>query len=248
MSTHTALAQKSAGEPPRPMMLEDIQERMRALIAQHGSVSAALTVLRHHLEAQRNDEQTDSLENLVPHIDVPAEFNQGTSESAHEHRNRLQKKRHAKQREQPSLRNDALQLFGNEDALAPGRWDCGEMDTICGFCSVKMWIKERLAKSTNNNPQFSLCCENGKVLLPNLPATPQELEVLLTSKESSAVKFRDQIRMYNSVLAFTSLDAKVDESVTGGPRPYSFCIQSELYHKIGSLCPIERQQPQFAQL
>jgi hypothetical protein len=50
MSTHTALAQKSAGEPPRPKMLEDIQERMRALIAQHGSVSAALTVLRHHLE------------------------------------------------------------------------------------------------------------------------------------------------------------------------------------------------------
>jgi hypothetical protein len=77
-----------------------------------------------------------------------------------------------------------------------------------------MWIKERLAKSTNNNPQFSLCYENGKVLLSNLPTTPQELEVLLTSKESSAVKFRDQIRMYNSVLAFTSLGAKVDESVT----------------------------------
>jgi hypothetical protein len=27
--------------------------------------------------------------------------------------------------------------------------------------------------------------------LPNLPTTPQELEILLTSKESSAVKFRD---------------------------------------------------------
>jgi len=52
-----------------------------------------------------------------------------------------------------------------------------------------MWIKERLANSTNNNPEFSLCCENGKVLLPNLPATLQELEVFLTNKESSAVKF-----------------------------------------------------------
>jgi hypothetical protein len=77
-----------------------------------------------------------------------------------------------------------------------------------------MWIKERSVNSTNNNPQFSLCCEDGKVLLPNLLATPQELEVLLTSKESSVVKFQDQIRMYNSVLAFTSLSAKVDESVT----------------------------------
>jgi len=100
----------------------------------------------------------------------------------------------------------------------------------------------------NNNPQFSLCCENGKVLLPNLLATPQELEVLLTSKESSAVKFRDQIRMYNSVLAFTSLGAKVDELVTGGPGLYSFHIQGELYHKIRSLCPAEGQQPQFTQL
>jgi len=52
-------------------MAEDIQERMRALIAQHGSVSAVLTALRQHLETERNDEQTDFLENHVPHIDVP---------------------------------------------------------------------------------------------------------------------------------------------------------------------------------
>jgi len=121
------------------------------------------------------------------------------------------------------------------------------MDTICGFCNVKMWIKEQLAKSSNNNPQFFMCCVNGKVLLPSLLTTPQELEVL-TSKERSAVKFRDQIHMYNSVLAFTSLVAKVDESITRGTRPYSFCIQGELYHKIGSLCPAKGQHPQFAQL
>jgi hypothetical protein len=68
--------------------------------------------------------------------------------------------------------------------------------------------------------------------LLSLPATPQELEVLLTSKERSAIKFRDQIRMYNLVLAFISLGAKVDESVTKGTKPYSFHIQGELYHKI----------------
>ncbi len=95
-------AQKSAGETPCPKMLENIQECMRAFIAQHGSALATLTALRQHLEAQRNNEQTDSLENLVPHIDVPAEFNQGTLESAHERRNRLQREQRAKQREQPS--------------------------------------------------------------------------------------------------------------------------------------------------
>jgi hypothetical protein len=54
--------------------------------------------------------------------------------------------------------------------------------------------------------------------------------------------------MYNSVLAFTSFGAKVDESVTRGLKPYSFRIQGELYHKIGFLYPVEGQRPQFAQL
>jgi L-rhamnose mutarotase len=65
----------------------------------------------------------------------------------------------------------------------------------------------------------------------------------LTNKKSSAVKFRDQIRMYNSVLAFTSFNAKIDESVTGRAKLYSFRIQGDLYHKIGSLCPAEGQRP-----
>jgi hypothetical protein len=54
-----------------------------------------------------------------------------------------------------------------------------------------MWIKEQLAKSSNNNPQFFLCCENGKVLLPSLLATLQELEVFLTNKERSVIKIED---------------------------------------------------------
>jgi hypothetical protein len=45
------------------------------------------------------------------------------------------------------------------------------------------------------------------------------------------------------VLAFTSFDAKVDESVIGGPQSYSFRIQGELYHKIGSLYLAEGQRP-----
>jgi hypothetical protein len=52
---------------------------MRAFIAQHGSALVALAALREHPEAQRNDEQTNSLENPVPHINAPTEFNQDTS-------------------------------------------------------------------------------------------------------------------------------------------------------------------------
>jgi hypothetical protein len=50
------------------------------------------------------------------------------------------------------------------------------------------------------------------------------------------------------MLAFTSFGAKVDELVTRGTRPYFFRIQGEFYHKIGSLCLVEGQRPQFAQL
>jgi hypothetical protein len=56
-------------------MPENIQERMRALIAQHGSALVALAAFWQHLEVQQNDEQTESLENPIPHINVPAKFN-----------------------------------------------------------------------------------------------------------------------------------------------------------------------------
>jgi hypothetical protein len=90
------------------------------------------------------------LENHVPHIDVLAKFNQDMLESAHERHSHLQRKRRAKQRTkstkpsemsqersnclcreqrtiqqvtaraQPFLGNDALQLFGDEDASTSG--------------------------------------------------------------------------------------------------------------------------------
>jgi len=46
-------------------MPEDIQERMCALIVQHGSALVALVALQQQPKVQQNDEQTDSLENLV---------------------------------------------------------------------------------------------------------------------------------------------------------------------------------------
>jgi len=159
------------------------------------NVNSLLFVMTHYNYLETEMRQLKARHNL--HMNVAIAYRENgvlsNMNKLKARQNRLRREHCAKQCEQPSLRNDTLQLFGNKDASAPGRWDCGEMDTICGFCSAKMWIKERSAKSTNNNPQFYLCCENGKVLLPNLPRTPQKLEVLLTSKESSAVKFRDQI-------------------------------------------------------
>jgi hypothetical protein len=61
-----------------------------------------------------------------------------------------------------------------------------------------MWILQRenvdqrtIGKVEEQQPTIFSVLRNGKVLLPNLPATPQKLEILLTSKDNSAVKFRD---------------------------------------------------------
>jgi hypothetical protein len=97
-------------------MPEDIQERIRAFIVQHGNALVTLAALRQQLEAQQNDEQTDFLENHVPHINVLAEFNQNTTESACERHNHLWREQCARQRTEST---GPLQLFGDEDALAP---------------------------------------------------------------------------------------------------------------------------------
>nr|GEY86285.1 DNA helicase [Tanacetum cinerariifolium] len=46
----------------------------------------------------------------------------------------------------------------------------------------------------------------------------------------------------------TSLDARVDDSINIGRGPYVFKISSQLYHWLGSLCPVEGERPRFLQL
>ncbi|KAI8825559.1 uncharacterized protein EV422DRAFT_552812, partial [Fimicolochytrium jonesii] len=116
-----------------------------------------------------------------------------------------------------------------------------------------MWILERCATSSKAHPKFSLCCERGTVLLPPLPTTPATLCDLLTSNSPHAKKFREAIRSYNSSLAWTSLGADIDLSVTGTQGVYSFRVHGQICHHIGSLLPSEQQiatgkRPRFAQM
>jgi len=45
----------------------------------------------------------------------------------------------------------------------------------CSKCFAKHWIEERTAKSTMQNPVFSMCCANGKVSLPAPKYPPTEV-------------------------------------------------------------------------
>ncbi|GJT14440.1 retrovirus-related pol polyprotein from transposon TNT 1-94 [Tanacetum coccineum] len=119
----------------------------------------------------------------------------------------------------------------------------------CRNCQATMWYEEREEKSkTTINPTFSLCCQGGKVLLSIFKGTPPPLNNLLNYNHPATSKFRDQIRVYNGMFCFTSFGAKIDHSINTGRAPYTFRINGQNYHRMGSLLPKEGVQPKFAQL
>jgi hypothetical protein len=79
--------------------------------------------------------------------------------------------------------------------------------------------------------------------------TPSILDFLLDPNNCSALKkFRDNIRAYNSMFAFTSMGAKIDTSVNDQPAPYVFKISGHCHYLMGSLLPVNGESPKFAQL
>lgn len=60
--------------------------------------------------------------------------------------------------------------------------------------------------------------------------------------------FRTLIRNYNNALVFSSLEVTIDQSIAGKSRIYTFKIQGELVHRIGSLLPHPGEVPCCAQI
>ncbi|GKD42044.1 hypothetical protein Tco_1266689, partial [Tanacetum coccineum] len=119
----------------------------------------------------------------------------------------------------------------------------------CRNFHATMWYEERDDKGKGAvNQKFSLCCQEGKVLLPYFQNTPPPLDHLLDYNDPTTTKFRDQVRVYNSMFCFTSFGAKIDHSINTGRAPYTFRINGQNYHRMGSLLPKEGIQPKFAQL
>ncbi len=116
------------------------------------------------------------------------------------------------------------------------RHTLGEMTIVCGKCDALHFLEERAALSLCANPQFTLCCAQGKVTLPPLAPPPEPLRRLLIGKETDAKDFHQHIYSYNNALAFTSMGANLDTSVAQLGN-YTYRLRSELYHRMGSLLP-----------
>ena len=132
-------------------------------------------------------------------------------------------------------------------SLGLHRHTLGNMIHKCRKCGAMMWLDEKINKSAKF-PEFSICCAKGKVILPPLQKLPSPLDILLTGNDSRSRLFKQNIRMYNSALSFTSIGVNVDQEVTGTSGVYTFRIHGEMYHRIGTLLPNSETPPQFAQI
>nr|XP_017234917.1 PREDICTED: uncharacterized protein LOC108208855 isoform X2 [Daucus carota subsp. sativus] len=126
--------------------------------------------------------------------------------------------------------------------------DIGAQDQVCGCCGALVWAAEFTGKHGGAGPKaYSICCGKGKVQLPLLEETPQELATLLTGTDHRALKFQKNCRMYNNIFALCSFGGNVDESINNGSGPYVFRVHNDTYHGMGSLLPPDGCTPKFAQ-
>ena len=58
----------------------------------------------------------------------------------------------------------------------------------------------------------------------------------------------ENIRAYNQMFAMTSFGATIDNSINTGRGPYVFRVSGQIYHWIGSFCPVGDDTPRFLQL
>ena len=89
----------------------------------------------------------------------------------------------------------------------------GSLTFSCSVCLTKFWEGEKLSGSTRLRYKFPLCCADGKVVLPSIASQPELLMHLLTAADPRGRAFRDQIRAYNSALAFASLGVNLDKGM-----------------------------------
>ena len=112
-----------------------------------------------------------------------------------------------------------------------------------------MWLEEKLSSSSYKNPKFGTCCLQGTIKLPIQNQIPDSLKDLLTSNNKDSQKFRNAIRLYNSILAFTSVSANVDEKLMKARNGvYNYRISGSVHHKISNFIPDDNEPPKFSQI
>ncbi|KAK1357534.1 hypothetical protein POM88_050790 [Heracleum sosnowskyi] len=124
----------------------------------------------------------------------------------------------------------------------------GAPNVQCEKCEACMWKEERTNKNVRRGrPEFSLCCAKGEIQLPKEKPIPSYMWQLYNDSKKGP-RFKEGIRLYNSLFAFTSTGGRVDHSINCGGAPYIYRLNGQNHHLFGSLIPDSGEDPKFCQL
>ena len=113
--------------------------------------------------------------------------------------------------------------------------DFRPIDITCNFCTALYQIDKCISILQPSNPQFKTCCKYGNINLPLFQPLLEYLYDLLESYNTSARRFRERLYIYNTVLAFISINYTVTNyNIAQGGLNY-FQIYSKLYYLQGPL-------------
>ena len=133
------------------------------------------------------------------------------------------------------------------DPCNPVSFGC--MNLTCSLCGAKHWLDER-SSGTLSSPSFSRCCHNEHAILDLLPNPPKRLQALFLPHDDRAPHFHNNIRQFNTALAFTSYtdDPQNGNVNAQGRGPWIWKTGYMLYHSISGLLTPHWQQPRYGQL
>ncbi|XP_046865600.1 uncharacterized protein LOC124459868 isoform X2 [Drosophila willistoni] len=100
-------------------------------------------------------------------------------------------------------------------------------------------------------PALGMCCSSGKVKLPEIETPPEPLHGLLIGTDPNSSLFLRSIRQFNSCFQMTSFGATeiVKNTAANGQQFNStFKIKGQIYHKVGSLLPMQNEPYKFLQI
>ena len=112
----------------------------------------------------------------------------------------------------------------------------GIMNGHCNYCGALQFRNEKIN-----------CFHNGKVELPPIGPYPHEFKDFLTSNNAVSHHFLENIRQYNSSMAFAYFVAN-DLGPLQGRGPYTFRLHGQVYHMAGTLHPPEGKPHTYGQL
>ena len=132
----------------------------------------------------------------------------------------------------------------NEDLIESeiNKDNIGINNYTCSFCKSRNFKSE----------QLRICCQSGKVNLPNFIETPYQLKELIIVNHDQSNKiivenFKENIRIYNNCFAFASIASNLIKPDSIGP--YCFKIQGQMYHRASSLYPNnDNERRKFGQI